>query len=46
MWMDIIKNKVNWRKKPKVSGFHRKEITYPHKTINGKGIIGRLIKNV
>ncbi len=36
--------KVNPKKKPKVGGHHRSEITYPHKTINGKGIIGRIIK--
>ena len=44
--MDIfeIPKKVNWRKKPKVSSFHREDITYPHKTKNGLGIIGRLRK--
>jgi len=39
-----IPKKVNWKKKPKVSSFHREDITYPHKTKNGLGIIGRLRK--
>lgn len=39
-----IPEKVHQKKKPKVGSHHRYEITYPHKTKNGLGIIGRLRK--
>ena len=37
-----IPQRVHQKKKHKVDGHHRSEITYPHKTKNGLGIVGRL----
>jgi hypothetical protein len=45
-WSDLVPDKVrpNNKRQPKVGGFHRFDVTYPHKTKNGIGIVGRLRK--
>lgn len=39
-----IPQRVHQKKKPKVGGHHRSEITYPHITKNGLGIVRILRK--